>query len=183
MTELTELHGKPRKAKDVEEYETPDEYAEQGDTRVIRDLRFSYLAATEDANGQIILEPVDLVRGEEVTLDELGKLALKKGEENHSFYTTAERERVEAGQPEGGSSATATEGGNVSELGEYELADYIKGANPEGRALKAQEVVDLAGNDTDLAHRLLQAENIASDGDPRKSVEAGLTSIIEGGNQ
>jgi len=183
MTELTELHGKPRKSKDIEEYETPDEYADQGDTRVIRDLRFSYLAATEDANGQIILEPVDLMRGEEVTLEELGKLALKKGEDNHSFYTTKERERIESGQPEGGTPGTSTEGGNVSELGEYELAEYIKGDNPEGRALKAQEVVDLAGNDTDLAHRLLQAENIASEGDPRKSVEAGLNSIIEAGAQ
>jgi len=31
-----------------------------------------------------------------------------------------------------------------------------------------------------MAHRVLQAENIATDGEPRKGVEAGLTSIIEG---
>jgi hypothetical protein len=40
--------------------------------------------------------------------------------------------------------------------------------------------VALAGTDKDLAHRLLAAENVATDGDPRKGVEAGLTAIIEG---
>jgi len=68
-------------------------------------------------------------------------------------------------------------------MGEHELADYIKGENPQGRALRPQEVVDLAGGDKELAHRLLMAENIASDGDPRKSVERGLTAVIERSDQ
>jgi hypothetical protein len=180
---MAELYGKPRSAtSEAEGYESPDEYSDQGDTRIVRDLLFSYMAETTDAAGNPVLTPVEVPRDAEISLDEMGLLAQKQGEDNHSFYTSEERERLESGQnPESGGATTSA--GGVSEMGEYELAEYIKGDNPEGRALKAQEVVDLAAGDKDLAHRLLQAENIASDGDPRKSVEHGLTTIIEDSTQ
>jgi hypothetical protein len=180
MAEL-ELHGKRRGQSDIEGYESPDEYKEQDD-RMVRDLMFSYTAAVEDPSGTTVLEPVDVRRNEILKTEEMGLLALKKGEDNHSFYTTAERQLIEAGQNPG-SPVTLTEGGGPSEMGEHELADYIKGENPQGRALRPQEVVDLAGGDKELAHRLLMAENIASDGDPRKSVERGLTAVIERSDQ
>ncbi len=178
MAHQLELHGKSRAARSVEGYESPDEYADQGDTRKVRDLLFAYLAVIgENPDGTKVLEPVDVPRDTVVKLDEIGLLALEQGERLHSFYTTEELKRIEAGgRPD---QPLAITGGSVSEMGEYELAEYIKGANPEGKELKVQEVLDLVGDDKDLAHRMLMAENIASEGDPRKGVEAGLTSIIQ----
>lgn len=178
MANQTELYGKARHVDRVDGYESPDEYADQGDTRMVRDLAFVFATQYSDTAGLSVLEPVAVPRNTVVGVDEIGLIALEKGERLHSFYTSDERERVEAGgspdQP------LAMIGSDPSDLGEYELAEYISGDNPSGKALKAQEVVDLAGEDKDFAHRLLQAENIASDGEPRVSVEKGLTAIIEG---
>jgi hypothetical protein len=175
-----ELHGKPRNAARTEGYESPKEYADQGDTRKVRDLRFAYLAAVEDPAGNTVLEPVDVERNTVLNIEEIGLLALERGERLHSFYTSDELDRMASGGNPNPSTANETD---PSTLGEYELAEYIKGDNPQGKALTVQEVVDLAGTDTEFAHRLLQAENIASDGDPRTGVEKGLTSVIEGGAQ
>jgi len=171
---MAELHGVDPTAAETEGYESPEEYADQGDDRVVRALRFLYTVQTEDPAGMKVVEPREALSGETVTLDQIGLIAQMKGEKAHSFYTTEERERIEAGanpdQP-----LSPGEGGDVSSLGEYELAEYIKENN-----LTVNETVGLAGTDKDLAHRLLQAENIATDGEPRKGVEAGLTAIIEG---
>src|SRR5262252_6747489 len=171
---MAELHGVDPTAAETEGYESPDEYDGQGDDRVVRNLRFLYTVQTEDPAGMKVVEPREALAGETVTLDQIGQIALMKGEKSHAFYTTEERERIEAGanpdQP-----LSPAEGGDVSSLGEYELAEYIKENN-----LTVNETVGLAGTDKDLAHRLLQAENIATDGEPRKGVEAGLTAIIEG---
>jgi hypothetical protein len=177
MTKVA-LHGKPRSAS-LADYTGADEYKDQGDTRVVRVLRFSYLAQYIDIAGLTVLEPVDVERGTELAVDEMGLIALEKGERLHAFYTSDERKVLEAGGNPDRPAALSEEG--VSAMGEFELAEYIGGNNPSGKALKADEVVELAGTDKDLAHRLLQAENIASDGDPRKTVEAGLTAIIEQG--
>jgi hypothetical protein len=172
-----ELHGADPTATAGEDYEVPEEYAGQGDTRVIRALRFLYTVSREDASGMIVVEPQEALEGEKVTLEQIGLIAQMKGEESHSFYTDDERERIESG---GNPDEPATlPSGDVSSLGEYELAEYIKGDNPNGKELTVNETVALAQGDKDFAHRLLQAENIATDGEPRKGVEAGLTSIIE----
>jgi len=177
---MPELHGKPV---DVEEgYETPDDYDGQGDTRMIRVLSFLYTVAVEEPGGITVIEPREAKRNEVVTLDQIGLIAQQKGEKSHSFYTTEERDRIEeGGSPDASSYTQASSGGDVSSMGEFELAEYIKGANPEGKELTVNETLALAGDDKDLAHRLLQAENIATDGEPRKGVETGLTSIIESG--
>lgn len=176
---MPELHGADPVQFESEGYEVPDEYADQGDTRVVRALRVLYTVAIEDPSGITVIEPREALAGEEVTLDQIGLIAQMKGERSHSFFTSEERERLEAGQnPEGPLSSES--GGDVNSMGEYELAEYIKGANPDGKELTVNETIALAGGDKDLAHRLLQAENIATDGEPRKGVEAGLTSIIEG---
>jgi len=176
---MTELHGIDPTAKESEGYEVPEEYSGQGDDRVIRNLRFLYTVASEDPAGTTVIEPREALQGETVTLEQIGLIAQMKGESSHAFYTDDERERIEAGanpdQP-----LSPSSGGDVSSMGEYELAEYIKGANPEGKELTVQQTVDLAGGDADLAHRILQAENIATDGEPRKGVEAGLTSVIQG---
>jgi hypothetical protein len=174
---MADLYGKA-KAAEVEGYSSADDYSGQGDTRIVRDLLFSYMAAVQDPAGMTVLEPVNVYRGDEVSIEQMGLLAQEKGERTHSFYTDAEREAIEAGmdpnQPQ-----MAVGSGGLNEMGEYELAEYIQGANPEGKKLSVDETVALAGTDKDLAHRLLQAENIATDGDPRAGVEKGLTSIIE----
>jgi hypothetical protein len=172
---MPELHGADPLASAGEGYEIPEEYSGQGDTRIVRALRFAYTVQSEDPVGMKVLEPKEAMQGEEVTLDQIGLLAQMKGEASHAFYTDDERERLEEGgnpdQP-----ASVENGGDVSSMGEYELAEYIKENN-----MTVNETVALAGGDKDLAHRLLQAENIATDGEPRKGVEAGLTSIIESG--
>jgi len=171
---MAELHGADPNTVATEGYEVPEEYSGQGDSRIVRALSFLYTVAVQDPTGMTVIEPREAKSGDEVTLDQIGLIAQMKGESSHAFYTDEEREKLEAGQnpdeppsPEGG--------GDLSSMGEYELAEYIKANN-----LTVNETVALAAGDKDLAHRLLQAENIATDGEPRKGVEAGLTSIIEG---
>jgi hypothetical protein len=174
------LHGKPL-TQDAGGYESPDDYADQGDTRVIRDLQFNYLAVSKDGAGNNVFSPVDLPRNTVVTVDQMGLLALQKGEGNHSFYTTAEleqRERALSGAPAASGEA------DVSSMGAHELAEYINGANSGEKKLTVDETLALVPDgDKDFANRLLEAENIATEGDPRTGVEVGLTAIIEGANQ
>ena len=57
-----------------------------------------------------------------------------------------------------------------------ELADWIREDRPT-----IDEVVELAEGNPEFAQKLLDAENQATDNDPRKGVQAGLTAIIERG--
>jgi hypothetical protein len=173
---MAELHGKDP-ALD-ESYDTPDEYSGQGDDRIVKIVSFLYTVAVEGPGDVITIEAREAKRNETVTLEQIGLLAQQKGERSGAFYTDEERERIEAGEnPD--QPLSSSSGGDVSSMGEYELAEYIKGANPDGKELTVNETVALAGGDADMAHRVLQAENIATDGEPRKGVETGLTSIIE----
>lgn len=175
---MSELYGQPPAEVTLEGYESPEEYGGQGDSRIVRDLLFSYMTQRKDPAGQTVLEPVNVPRGTELTLEQMGLMAQEMGERNHSFYTDDEREILEGGgNPEGG---TLPAEGGVTDMGEYELAEYIGGSNPSGKPLNVDDTIALAGDDKDLAHRILQAENVATDGDPRKGVEVGLTAIIEG---
>lgn len=166
------LHGRPLTDSLVDGYESPEEYADQGDTRVVRDLSFSYMVEQSDTAGGKFLHPVDVPRDTELHVLDMGLLALEKGERHHSFYTTAELEARERGD-------VAVEGGptNPSEMGEFELAEWIKNGEG-GRERTINEILEAVGDDKDLAHRMLQAENIASDGDPRSGLEQGLNRII-----
>jgi hypothetical protein len=177
---MSELYGKSPVAADAESYETPDEYSSQGDDRIVRNLRFLYAVAAEDPTGAVYIEGREAFLGDTVTLEQMGLIAQMKGEAAHAFFTDHERELIESGQNPDTPLSLGGGGSEVSSMGEYELAEYIKGANPEGKELTVHETLALAGNDKDLAHRLLQAENIATDGEPRKGVETGLTAIIEG---
>jgi hypothetical protein len=176
-----QLHGRPVQHQRLleEGYESPEEYADQGDTRVIRDLLFGYTYVATDPAGNESIQATEVMRNEEVTIEQIGLLGLQKGERNHSFYTTAELERLAnpgaAAVPAG--SVTLD---NLGEQGEYELAEWLASENPEtGKAWTIDEVLEAVGEDKELAHRMLQAENIRSDGDARKGLEAGLTRIIQ----
>lgn len=174
----TELYGKhvDHAALAAGDYESPDEYADQGDTRVVKDLLFSYLISSSDALGNDVLVAADVRRDEEVTIEQIGLVSLRKGESNHSFYTTQELERIK--NPGAGLEVVTAEA-DVSALGEFELSEWLKTQNPEtGREPTIDEVLERVGDDKELAHRMLQAENIATDGEPRKGLELGLSNII-----
>jgi hypothetical protein len=171
---MAELHGIDPAISEAEGYTSPEEYSAQGDDRMIRNLRFVYSVQYTDDAGNTLIAAQEALRDQVVTLDQIGMLGLKKGEESHAFYTTEERERIEAGgDPDFPTNLPA--GGELSAMGEYELAEYIKNNN-----LTVNDTIALAGTDKDMAQRVLQAENIATDGEPRKGVEAGLKSVIEG---
>ncbi|MET0994000.1 MAG: hypothetical protein ABWY20_07915 [Mycobacterium sp.] len=173
------LYGKPPEAKMAEEgYESPEEYADQGDERTVRDLMFGYLVEYEDANGNKTQEPMNVPRGTVVTTDQIGLVALEQGETNHSFYTSDELEAIEGG---GSEAAPVSGDANISELGEYELAEWLASENPEtGRQWTINEVLEKVGDDKELAHRMMQAENIRDSDHPRAGLETGLQAIIAG---
>jgi len=61
------------------------------------------------------------------------------------------------------------EGRQVDNLSAEDLAEYIK-----SNKLTVEETVALAGDDADSINKVLDAENIATDNDPRKGVESAL---------
>lgn len=177
----TSMYGSPSAQPRVsEDYTARDEYKGQGDTRVVRDLLFSYLVAEEDAAGNTVLAPRDVPRDTEVTVEQIGLVALEKGERYNSFYTDKQLARLRA---TGSPAAPAAEATDIGTLGEHELAEWLQSENPDtGRAWTINEVLEKVGSDKDLANRMLAAENIATDGDPRSGLQAGLTKIIEEDN-
>jgi len=180
MANEVALHGKAddQALRDAGGYESPDEYDEQGDTRVIRDISFAYLVEVKDPSGNSVLESRDALRDAVVTVDQIGLAALMKGEKWHSFYTTAELARK---NQTGDASEPVEAEANLSELGEFELAEWLATNNPEtGRVWTIDDVLERVGDDKDLANRMLAAENIAQDGDPRDGLVKGLNRIISG---
>jgi hypothetical protein len=157
---------------DEGDYESPKQYDDQGDTRVVKNHGFRYLAKQgEDGAGNPVLTPVSINRGETVTVDQIGRLALKQGEETGAFYTKDELEGKT------GASAPAS-GSDIGSAGEFELVEYLQTGN-DGKPPTINDVLEAVGDDKDLANRMLAAENIASDGDPRSGLEQGLTKVIE----
>lgn len=176
MAGTAQLHGSDDFVnEEASKYKSPKEFSGQGGTRVIRDLEFSYLVATKGPSGEDILVARTAPRDAEVTAEQIGLISLKKGEANHSFYTSDELDNIaKIGRPAPAPDAET----DVSSLGEVELAEWIANGK-DGGAFTMDEVLDVVGDDKDLANRMLAAEILASDGDPRKGLEAGLTSIIE----
>lgn len=176
MAPTATLHGSDDFAEtEAVKYKSPKEFKSQDDTRVIRDLQFSYTVETTDAAGNSVIVSRLADRDAEVRVDQIGLLALKKGEDNHSFYTDDELDRKSR---TGRETAAPAEDTDISSLGEVELAEWLQ-TGKGGKPFTMDEVLEAVGDDKDLAHRMLAAENIASDGDPRAGLEKGLTSIIE----
>lgn len=173
-----QLYGDPAAGQaSGESYKSPPEYADQGDKRVVRDMLFTYVVQGSDAAGNTFLDTREAQRDEEVTVQQIGLAGLKKGEGNRSFYTTDQLKRK---QSTGQESEPVTAETNLSALGEQELAEWLATNNPDtGRPWTINEVLEKVGDDKDLANRMLAAENIRGDGDPRDGLEQGLTKIIE----
>jgi hypothetical protein len=158
------------------DYISPDEYADQGDTRVIKDIAFAYTITEPAPDGSDVIVSTEVRRDEVVTVEQIGLIALRKGERNRSFYTTAELDRLRST----GSPAAPVTAAFDSAWGEYELSQWLETENPEtGRAWVINDILERVGDDKDLANRMLQAENIRTNGDPRDGLVKGLTSIIQ----
>jgi hypothetical protein len=138
-----------------------------------------------DPEQTIRLEKINRV-GDVVDIDD--ESSYQRLEDLGSFFTDEEREKIEEGTYTGpgaaqvyaalgNTSANPTpliedaegEGRQVDNLSSEELADYIK-----SNRLTVEETVALAGDDADSINKVLDAENIATDNDPRKGVETAL---------
>jgi hypothetical protein len=151
-----------------------------GDTRVVKHLLFPYFVIGEHPMipGQEIYEEKTARRGEEVPVSDLRKMDLEKGERLGSFFNDEELKAMERIGDAGGDIDLVNSGFNASEAGEHEIAEHIT-----SNKLNVDDTVALAGGDVETAQRVLEAESIASGGDSRKGVVAGLEVVISRANQ
>jgi hypothetical protein len=164
-------------------YEVAEEFkGQKGKGRIVKHLIFTAQIETENP-----MFPGTMMRSErlyrlneEVPVEVLDDYNLSRGESLGSFYTD---EELAQGVPQAAAletgAAQITEmssagAGNFSEMGEAELADYLIQNRPT-----VDETVRMAGNDPDTAQRLLEAEHIATEDEPRAGVVKGLNAIIE----
>jgi hypothetical protein len=145
-----------------------------GDTRVVKHLLFPYFIEGESAMqpGLMVFYEKIAKRGEEIDISELREADLEKGERLGSFFNDDEMRQIARAGVEGNLEAAGV-GFDASEAGEHEIAEYIT----ENR-LTVDETVALSGGDPVVAQRVLEAESVASGGDSRKGVVAGLEAVI-----
>lgn len=160
--------------------------------RTIKFRLFNYWEETgeKDVAGNPVLvarlvsfgETVDIPRDEDV----------KRGEKLGAFFSAEDAKAIKAGTYSGPQAALlsgrpqASGEAQVQDLGEIdvasasaeEIAEFIN----ENR-LNVQETLDLAGDDPDLAEKVLDAEGLATDSDPRVGVERGLEAIMARASQ
>lgn len=122
---------------------------------------------------------------------------IARGEKLGAFFSDEESQAIEdgtyrgpaydqlrsnAGNPgEGSQQALGAGTPDISGMSDEQIAELIQNGN-DGQGLNVAETVALAGNDKDLAEKVLDAEIIASESDPRKGVEKGLEAIISRAN-
>lgn len=118
---------------------------------------------------------------------------IERGERLGAFFSDEENSAIEDGSYRGPSydqlrtNAGTTEGAQTAEshditsMSDEQIAEIIASGNG-GKGLSVAETVALAGDDKDLAEKVLDAEIIASQSDPRKGVEKGLEAIISRAN-
>jgi len=172
MADNPSVFGKSLKSESLADYQSPEEYS--GDTRTIKHLMFPWLVETESPMfpGESILTERVANRGEEVTVEELGPLALEKGERLGAFFTDAELEAMKE-EAEAAEAPAEVEATNPGSMSVDELADYIEEHKPN-----VDQTVALADNDPEQAQKVLDAETQATGGVPRAGVEKGLEAII-----
>jgi hypothetical protein len=166
------VYGKDPHQDNIADYTGSEDYAEQADSRTIKHLMFPWLVEapnTAHADGPNVLKERVGVQGEVVSIEELGPLALERGERLGSFYTDAEL----AGPATAEAAAVGETASNTSEWGVPELVQYIETNKPN-----VDDTIALAQGDPDAAKRVLEAEDEATGGDPRSGVTKGLTAVI-----
>lgn len=178
--------GRARDYAELEDFQSSEDYAEQDESRTVKHLLFTYhvIAPSPMIPGEEIIMEKTARRGDEIYLDELGTMYLARGEQLGAFFTDEELAAFEkagvdpanTGElPQGQIEAAEGEGVNFKELGAPEMAEYLEDNQPN-----VDETLALVEGDADAARRLLEAENIVTDNDPRAGVEKGIERIISG---
>jgi hypothetical protein len=164
--------------------------------KIIKVRLFTWFEETASLvkKGETVLTERIAHLGEEV--DITNKDYLERGEQLNAFYTDAEAKKIKDGTYKGAdapilfsarqgqgfappaAAANAADGehGDVASMDAPTLAEYIK-----EHKLNIDSTVALAGDDAESIQKVLDAENIASDNDPRAGVvsklEAKLTAL------
>jgi hypothetical protein len=164
--------------------------------KIIKHRLFTWFEETDSLvkKGESVLTERIAHLGQEV--DITNKDYLERGEALGSFYTDAEAKAIKAGTYKGQDAAivyaarqglgfappaaaeNAAEGehGDVGSMDAPQLAEYIK-----EHKLNIDNTVSLAGDDAESIQKVLDAENIATENDPRAGVvsklEAKLTAL------
>jgi hypothetical protein len=116
--------------------------------------------------------------GERVTLTRQSDIA--RGEQYDAFYSDDEMRRLGIMSEE---SAVAADTGEIPlrDRPDDEIVDWLMstGEFDGNKKPTAEEVIAAAESDPDLAVRLLDAEETASGGNPRKTVDDALSRIID----
>ena len=107
------------------------------------------------------------VRGDQIDYEKLSPRDQERADRFDVFYTQDEID-AKNGVVTSTSTTSALDTDDVQAL-----ANWIKDDEPT-----ITEVLELAGDDSELAKRLLDAENRATGNEPRKGVELGLQRII-----
>jgi len=157
------------------EVEAEVEVTYSGDTRVVKHLLFPYFIEGESPMqpGLNVFYEKIAKRGDELDVDDLRDADLEKGERLGSFFNDEELKQIRRAEASGGSLESADVDFDASEAGEHEIAEYIT-----EQRLTVDETVALSGGDPVVAQRILEAESVASGGDSRKGVVAGLEAVI-----
>lgn len=131
--------------------------------REVKILAFPYTVPVEDPYRPGTFGRVEQLgqRGETITVNDID---LERGDRLNAFVTEQDREAREAA----GEETLVIETASVPDL-----ADWIREDKP-----KVQEVIDASGGNSEVAARLIEAENVATGGEPRRTVVDGLTEVI-----
>lgn len=156
---------------------------------------FDWSDPDPDGRKDVAGNPVRLVRhasfGEEV---EIPDDQIARGEELGAFFSDEDAEAIRAGTYSGPVAhllpgqrriPQAAEG-DVIALGDLDVANADAAeiaAYIQEHKLTVGDTVALAGDDKDLAEKILDAEEIATQGSPRAGVEKGIEAVMSRANQ
>lgn len=146
------------------------------DIRKVKIRAFSYSTLVDHpfAEGQKRLLKKVAVRNEDVDFDTLTPRDKLRAEENNVFYKPGETPVDRPGIDDEGIADETPEvvAPVTSEMDVQELAEWIENDEPT-----VADLIEYVGSDPALAQRVIEAEGIATGGDPRKTLIAELEKI------
>lgn len=148
------------------------------DERTVKVRGFVYHKEGENPYqpGTVTVRQAIAVRGDKLDYNSLSPGDKQRADENDVFYTEEEAARLdEQGNLQAAPPELSTQDGEIildENSSVEELAAWIAEDSP-----KIDEVLELADS-PEMAQKLLDAENQATDNDPRKGLLEGLTRII-----
>ena len=165
--------------------------------KIIKIRLFTWFENVDSAVDPSVKDRVERIShmGERVEIND--DWSLQRGEDLDAFFSDEEAQKIVDGTYKGPLAdllanqathgtgqtpplVTAAEGehGDAAGMSSEEMADYIK-----ENKLNVSETVALAGDDEDSINKVLDAENIATNNDPRKGVvdhlEAKLAAAVQ----